>query len=252
MYRVDLNCDMGESFGAYTMGMDDQVIPYISSANIACGFHAGDPLVMEKTVELARCNGTAVGAHPGFPDLQGFGRRNLQVTPQEAKAYILYQTGALYAICRAHEIPLKHIKPHGALYNMAAKDYTLARAIAEGISQIDENLVFLGLCNSMMQKAAREVGIPFASEVFADRAYQEDGTLVPRSQEGAMITDEDLAVSRVIRMIKDHKVTSISGKEISIQPDSVCIHGDSPKALAFARKIRESLEKEGIAVWPLE
>ena len=251
MYKVDLNCDLGESFGAYTIGMDKEVIPFISSANVACGYHASDPVVMSKTVKMAAESHVAVGAHPGYPDLMGFGRRNMNVSPADAKAYVMYQIGALDAFCKAAGISMQHVKPHGAMYNMAGKDYKLARAICEGIYEVNPGLILLGLAGSQMLKAAEEVGLPCASEVFADRAYEEDGSLVARTKENAMITDENLAVSRVVRMIKENKVESVTGKDISIKADSVCVHGDGPKALAFVQKIREALASENIEIAPL-
>ena len=189
MKAVDLNCDLGESFGAYKIGRDEDVIPLISSANVACGWHAGDAVVMERTVKAAAEAGVAVGAHPGFPDLVGFGRRNMNITPSEAKAYIIYQIGALQAFCRACGVKLQHVKPHGALYNMAAKDEKLAAAICEGIASVSDEIILLGLSGSVMSDAAEKVGIGFASEVFADRAYEEDGTLVARSKPEAVIAD---------------------------------------------------------------
>ena len=251
MNQIDLNCDLGESFGAYTIGMDEQVIPYISSANIACGYHASDPVVMRKTVKLAQKNGIGIGAHPGFPDLMGFGRRNMNVSPDEAKAYIQYQLGALYAFCRAAGATLSHVKAHGALYNMAGKDYKLARAICEGILEFDENLILLALSGSEMIRAANDTGLKVASEVFADRAYEEDGSLVARTKPGSMITDEDEAIHRVVRMAKEGKVQSVSGKDIPISADSVCVHGDNAKALEFVQKIRTALTAEGIRILPL-
>lgn len=251
MYAIDLNSDLGESFGAYVMGRDDQIIPLISSANVACGFHAGDPVTMDKTAKVCKAAGAAIGAHPGFADLVGFGRRNMAVSPAEAKAMITYQIGALDAFCKANGLKMQHVKPHGALYNMAAKDATLARAICEGIYAYDPTLILLGLAGSEMIAQAKAIGLPWAAEVFADRAYEDDGTLVARTNPGAMIHDEDEAVARVIRMIKDGKVTSISGKDIDITPDSVCVHGDSEKALLFVQKIRSALESEGIAIRPL-
>lgn len=248
MLQVDLNCDLGESFGAYTIGMDSQVIPFISSANVACGYHAGDALVMQKTVAMCREHGVSVGAHPGFPDLQGFGRRNMVCTPPEVKAYVQYQLGALQAFCKAGGVPLHHVKPHGALYNMAAKDARLALAVAEAIAEVDENVVLQGLSGSEMLRAAKQVGIRAASEVFADRAYQQDGTLVPRSQPGAMITDEDVAIARVVRMVKEGVVTSIDGMDVPLQADSICVHGDGEKALLFVQKIRAVLTAEGIEI----
>jgi 5-oxoprolinase (ATP-hydrolysing) subunit A len=248
MYQIDLNCDLGESFGRYTLGMDEEVIPYISSANIACGYHASDPVIMEKTVRMAKINGVHVGAHTGFPDLLGFGRRNMNLTSKEAKTYTMYQIGALEGFCKAAGVPLYHVKPHGAFYNMAAKDYQLACAICEGIAAINPALVLLGLSNSQMEKAAKTVGITFKQEVFADRAYEDDGSLVARTKPGAMIDDEEVAIRRVIDIIKIGRVTSMNGKEIEIKADSVCVHGDGEKALAFVKLIRKALSEEGIVI----
>ncbi|MEY8352753.1 5-oxoprolinase subunit PxpA [Lachnospiraceae bacterium 54-53] len=245
---IDLNCDLGESFGAYKIGMDDEVLPYVTSANIACGFHGGDPMVMERTVALCREHGVSAGAHPGFPDLAGFGRRNMSLSPEEVRASVIYQIGALKAFCDGAGIKLRHVKPHGALYNMAAKDYGLAQAICRAVRETDGNLVLLALSGSQMLRAAEDLGLPYASEVFADRAYQSDGTLVPRSQKGAVIEDEDEAVRRVIRMAREGRVEAVDGSDISIQADSVCVHGDGVKALAFVKKIRESLLEAGIEV----
>jgi UPF0271 protein len=252
MYRVDLNSDLGESFGRYTLGMDDKIIPLITSANVACGYHASDPVVMEKTIGLAKAAGIRVGAHPGFPDLMGFGRRNMNVTPAEAKAYTLYQLGALDAFCKAQGVTMQHVKPHGAFYNMAAKDYTLAHAICEGIAAYNKDLIVMALCGGQLLRAAQDLGLRAASEVFADRGYEEDGTLVDRRKEGAMITDEDVAIARVVRMIKEGKVTAVTGKDIDIRADSVCVHGDGAKALAFVEKIRAALHAEGIEICPLD
>ena len=249
--KIDLNCDLGESFGAYKLGLDDQVLPYISSANVACGFHASDPVVMDKTVALAKDAGVAVGAHPGYPDLQGFGRRNMTIPPREVKAMVMYQIGALQAFCTAHGLKLQHVKPHGALYNMAGKDEALAMAVCEAIQAVDDSLILLGLSGSKMLEAADKIGLRSAREVFADRAYEEDGSLVARTKPGAMITDEDEAVARVIRMIREGRVTAVTGKDIPLRADSVCVHGDSPKALAFVQKIRAALTAEQIQIVPL-
>ena len=246
--KIDLNCDLGESFGNYKIGMDEEVIKFISSANIACGFHASDPLVMEKTVALAKENGVKVGAHPGFPDLVGSGRRNMNVSPAELKAMVMYQVGALAAFCKARDIKMNHVKPHGAMYNMAAKDIKLALAIAEGIAQVDDSLILLGLSGSQLLKAAQEVGLKSAAEVFADRAYEEDGSLVARTKAGAVIADENEVIERVIKMIKLGKVQTITGKEIEIKPDSICVHGDNPKALNFVKLIRQRLTQENIKI----
>ena len=215
---------------------------------MACGWHAGDPLVMEETVAMAKKSGVAVGAHPGFPDLMGFGRRNMAVTPEEAKAYIKYQLGALYAFTQSQGVKIQHVKPHGALYNMAAVDEKLARAMCEAVYEVDKDIIFMGLAGSKMIDAAKETGLKAASEVFADRAYNDDGTLVSRKLPGAVIKDKELAIRRVVRMVKEGKVESINGKDISIQADSICVHGDNPKALEFVRNIRETLQSEGVEI----
>jgi UPF0271 protein len=246
--RIDLNCDLGESFGAWKMGLDSEVIPYITSANVACGWHAGDPLVMDATVAACKAAGVAVGAHPGFPDLIGFGRRSVAASPVEVKAYVQYQVGALLAFCTAHKVALRHVKPHGALYNMAGKDEALALAICEGIAAVAPTLILLALSGSKMIDAAQAIGLPCAREIFADRAYEEDGSLVARGKPGAMITDEDLAIARVVGMVKNGTVETITGREIALSADSVCVHGDGPKALAFVKKIRAALEAEGVQV----
>lgn len=252
MVCVDLNSDLGESFGRYTLGMDDRVIPLITSANVACGYHASDPVVMEKTVAMAKEAGIRVGAHPGFPDLMGFGRRNMAVTPGEARACVLYQLGALEGFCRSGGIRMQHVKPHGALYNMAAKDYELSKGICQAIKEFDKNLIVLALSGGELARAAKDMGLRTAQEVFADRAYEEDGTLVSRGKPGAMITDEEEAIARVIRMVKEQTVTAITGKDIPIRADSVCVHGDGEKALAFVERIRQALGQAGIGLRPLE
>lgn len=251
MYKVDLNSDLGESFGAYKIGLDDEVVKYVTSVNVACGYHAGDPVVMNKTVAMAKEHGVAVGAHPGFPDLMGFGRRNMVVSPAEAKAYTQYQVGALSAFCKANGISLQHVKPHGAFYNMAAKDIALATAIAEGVASVNSDLIFMGLAGSLMLTAAKNAGLRTASEVFADRAYQADGTLVPRSKPGAVIHDTDVAIARTIRMVKEGKVTAITGEEVEIAADSICVHGDNVSAVEFVKNIRARLEAEGVTLAPL-
>lgn len=248
MYKVDLNSDLGESFGNYTLGMDEEILKYVSSANVACGWHAGDAMVMEKTVALAKANGVAVGAHPGFPDLMGFGRRNMVVTAEEAKTYTKYQLGALLAFTQSCGLKIQHVKPHGAFYNMAAVDEKLATAICEGIYEVDKDIILMGLACSKMITAAEKVGLRAASEVFADRAYNDDGTLVSRKLPGAVIKDKDQAILRTVRMVKEGKVTSINGNDIEIKADSICVHGDNPKALEFVKNIRETLENEGIVI----
>ena len=251
MKQVDLNCDLGESFGNYTCGLDAEVIPHISSANVACGFHASDPLVMMKTVALAKRYGVSVGAHPGYPDLVGFGRRNMTVSPVELKAMVQYQIGALQAFCKAQGTVLRHVKPHGAMYNMAAKDRKLADAICEAIGEVDSSLILLGLSGSQMLEAAKETGLPWASEVFADRAYEDDGSLTPRALPGSVITDEEEAIARVLQMVQEGTVTARSGKTIPIQADSICLHGDGVKAVEFARRIRAELTAAGVKIVPL-
>ncbi|MGN0143410.1 MAG: LamB/YcsF family protein [Clostridium sp.] len=248
MYKIDLNCDLGESFGNYKIGCDEEVIKYISSANIACGFHASDPVVMDKSVKLAKEYGVSVGAHPGLPDLAGFGRRNMNISLQEAKVMIQYQIGALNAFCTANKVKMHHVKPHGALYNMAGKDMELALALCEGIKSVNPELVLLSLSGSKMIEAAKITGLRSVSEVFADRAYNDDGSLVSRNMDGAVITDEDTAVSRVVRMIKENKVESINGIDIPISPESICVHGDGIKALEFVKKINKVLKDENIEI----
>lgn len=248
MDKVDLNCDMGESFGNYTCGMDADIAEYISSANAACGFHAGDPLVMEKTVSLCKDKGAAIGAHPGFPDLVGFGRRQLQTSPAELRSMVMYQVGALKTFCEAEGIKLQHVKPHGAMYNMAGKDEAMAEVICKAVKAVDPSLILMGGSGSKLLASAKAVGLRGASEVFADRAYEEDGSLVARSKPGAMITDEDEAIARVISMVKNHTVKAVTGKEIEVQADSVCLHGDSMKALVFAKKISQALKENGISI----
>lgn len=250
MISIDLNADLGESFGRYTLGMDEKIMEVISSANIACGFHAGDPMVMERTVRLAAEAGIAIGAHPGFPDLMGFGRRNMAVSPEEARAYILYQLGALDAFLRPMGIRMRHVKPHGALYNMAAADEQLARAICGAVKDFDPELRLVGLSGSLLIRAAEETGLRAISEVFADRSYEADGSLVSRRKPGAIISDEREALRRVIRMVKEGKVKAINGEEIAIRAESVCVHGDGEKALLFAKSIREALTANDIQVSP--
>ena len=239
---------MGESFGNYICGSDDEVVPFITSANVACGFHASDPLVMQKTVAMCKKNNVSVGAHPGFPDLVDFGRRKMQVSPAELKAMVMYQIGALQAFCLANGVSLAHVKPHGAMYNMAGKDEKMAMAICEGIYAVNPKLILLGLAGSKLLTAAKKTGLRVAQEVFADRAYEEDGSLVARNKAGAMITDETEAIARVISMIKMQRVQAITGKEIAVKADSICLHGDSPKAVLFAQKIRSALQNEGIKI----
>ena len=251
MYLVDLNSDLGESFGRYTLGQDQEILKHITSANVACGFHAGDPNVMAKTVELADLNGVRIGAHPGLPDLVGFGRREMTVSLAEAKNMVTYQLGALAAFLRKNGSTLQHVKPHGALYNMAARDRDLALVICEAVIEFDPSLILLGLAGSELYKAAQSMGLRRAQEFFSDRAYEEDGTLVPRSKTGSMIVDEPEAIERVIRAVKEQTVRAITGVDIPITADSICIHGDGARALEFAVKIRKGLAESGIKVTSL-
>jgi 5-oxoprolinase (ATP-hydrolysing) subunit A len=251
MHVVDLNCDMGESFGAYKMGRDEEILDYVTSANIACGFHAGDPTTMRKTVRLALEKNVGIGAHPGFQDLAGFGRRNIDITPQEAYDIVVYQIGALYAFVKSEGGKLQHVKPHGALYNIAAKNAPIAEAIAEAVYKVDPELILLGLAGGELVKAGKKIGLKTASEVFSDRTYQEDGSLTSRREDNALIKDHDVACRQVIRMVKEGNVASLQGKDVSIQADTICIHGDGEHALDFAKYIRESLKEAEITVTKL-
>jgi UPF0271 protein len=250
--RIDINCDMGESFGSWRMGADEQVMPYITSANVACGAHAGDPVVMRRTVRLAREAGVSVGAHPGYVDLTGFGRREMQIDPQEVEASVIAQIGALAAIARAEGLPLRHVKAHGALYNMAARERPLADAIARAIAAVDRSLVMFGLPNSAMIDAGRDAGLRVAAEGFADRAYQPDGSLVPRSRAGAVIHDPDTVVSRAVRMVRDGIVLTPDDREVPLRVETICVHGDTPGAHELARRIRAGLEAAGVEVRSLQ
>jgi 5-oxoprolinase (ATP-hydrolysing) subunit A len=248
MLSIDLNCDMGESFGLYKMGQDDQILPYVSSVNIACGFHAGDPSVMRKTVRMAAEQKVAIGAHPGFLDLQGFGRRNMDVSPEEVFNYVVYQVGALTGFVKAEGLTLHHVKPHGALYNMAARNYRLAIAIARAVYAIDPTLILYGLSGSELIRAGKEVGLKTASEIFADRTYQADGSLTPRNHPDALIPVVDRAVEQVIQMVQHGTVKTLQGSEITIQADTVCIHGDGEHAVKFAKQIHKRLHEANIRI----
>ncbi|MDF2680396.1 MAG: LamB/YcsF family protein [Brevibacillus sp.] len=246
MKFVDINCDMGESYGAYKLGNDSEILDYISSANIACGFHAGDPATMRKTVRMAMEKGVALGAHPGLPDLVGFGRRNMDVSPQEAYDMVVYQIGALQAFVQAEGGTMQHVKPHGALYNMAATRAPLAEAVAEAIYKVNPSLVLFGLAGSELTRAGEKIGLRTAHEVFADRTYQEDGTLTPRSQPDAMITEQTDSLRQVVRMVMEGSVLSRQGVDVSIRADTICIHGDGAHALEFARSIHAACKDAGI------
>jgi len=248
IYTVDLNCDMGESYGAFTMGSDEIILPFVTSANIACGFHAGDPAVMKKTVRQAIAKGVVIGAHPGLPDLQGFGRREMAVSPEEAYDLVVYQIGALAAFVKSEGGILHHVKPHGALYNMAAVNRELAAAIAEAVYKVEPGLILYGLSGSELIAEGAKAGLKVANEVFADRTYQQDGSLTSRKLADAMVTDDQLAISRVLRMVKEGKVKSQQGVDIDITADTICIHGDGKHAVLFAEKIYTAFKKEGIAM----
>jgi len=246
MHAIDLNCDMGESFGAWRLGRDEEIMGYVTSVNIACGYHAGDPGTMRRTVQQAMRSGAAIGAHPGLPDLQGFGRREMAISPQEAHDLVLYQIGALQAFVRAEGGRLQHVKPHGALYNMAAKDRKLAEAIAEAVYRVDPSLILFGPSGSELLDAGNRIGLRTASEVFADRTYQEDGSLTPRDRENAVIADVDAAVRQVIEIVTTGKVRTVTGALIPMQADTVCLHGDGAHAVLFAKTIHQALERAGI------
>jgi 5-oxoprolinase (ATP-hydrolysing) subunit A len=248
--RVDLNCDMGESFGPWAMGSDAEVLRSVTSANIACGFHAGDPEVMRRTVRAARDAGVAVGAHPGLPDLVGFGRREMNVSPAEVEDMVLYQLGALAAFAAAEGVGLKHVKAHGALYNMAARDMSLASAIARSVASFDPQLVLFGLAGSLLLEAGRKAGLRVASEGFADRAYERDGSLTPRSRPGAVIHEPGRVVDRAVRMVMEGRVTAADGSDLTLHVDTLCTHGDTPGAQTLVRQLRAGLESNGVAVRP--
>ena len=246
--RIDLNADLGESFGAWSMGQDAQLMPLISSANVACGFHAGDSVTIRATVRLARAHGVAVGAHPGFPDLGGFGRREMEMRPQEVEDLVLYQVGALAAIARSEGVRLQHVKAHGALYNMACRDEALAAAIANAVVAFDPTLVLFGLPESALLQAGLDAGLPVAAEAFADRAYHPDGSLAPRSEPGSVIHDVDTVVARAVAMVRDQTVVATDGTAIQFEADTLCLHGDTPGAALLAAAVRRGLEDVGVVV----
>ncbi|TFJ94301.1 LamB/YcsF family protein [Lentibacillus salicampi] len=246
--RIDLNCDMGESFGMYTIGADERLLPYITSANIACGAHAGDPAVMERTVQLAKQHGVAVGAHPGFPDIAGFGRRMIDYLPDEVYQMVVQQIGSLQAFCTVHNVKMQHVKPHGALYNAAAKSRSTADAIARAVRDVNGELLLFGLAGSELLTAGREAGLHVASEVFADRTYQADGSLTPRYEADALVTDVDEAVLQVEGMLQTGTVRAVGGEQVVIESDTICVHGDGSHAVTFAEKLRTALERDGVHV----
>ncbi|HSI66129.1 MAG TPA: 5-oxoprolinase subunit PxpA [Planococcus sp. (in: firmicutes)] len=248
IFRVDLNCDMGESLGSNKVGNDEEILDFVTSANIACGFHAGDPATMRKTVKLALEKNVGIGAHPGLQDLSGFGRRNMAITPQEAYELTVYQIGALAGFVKAEGGKLQHVKAHGALYNMAASSPLLSEAIAEAVYRIDPELVLFGLSDSELIKACKRIGLRSASEVFSDRTYQRNRSLTPRTEKNALITDSEIAINQVIRMVKENKVTTVDGSDTIIKAETICIHGDGTNALEFAVNISTSLREAGIEI----
>ncbi len=250
--NIDLNCDMGESFGAWRMGDDERMMAHITSANIACGFHAGDPLVMQKTVRLAVESGVGIGAHPGFPDLVGFGRRNLQTAPGEIRAMMIYQIGALSAFAQAEGARIQHVKPHGALYNLAADSEAIAHEVVEAVFSVNPEWILVTQPGCVLAEMAERKGLRVAREVFPDRAYLENGRLAPRSMPGAVIHDLDTVKNRIVRLIREGVLEAITGKPISLQADTLCIHGDTPGAVDLAALIRRELVQAGIAVMPME
>ncbi|MDM7465397.1 5-oxoprolinase subunit PxpA [Staphylococcus warneri] len=249
--QIDLNCDLGEAFGNYSFGGDKDILPLITSANIACGFHAGDANVMNETIQLAKRHNIGIGAHPGLPDLQGFGRRKLDMSPEEVYNIVVYQLGALNGFCQIHDVKMNHVKPHGALYQMGAKDKSIASAIAQAVYDFDKTLVFVGLANTLLISEAKKLSLKTASEVFADRRYEDDGQLVSRKEPDAVISDSDEALNQVVKMVTENKVISKNNKEITLQADTICVHGDGAHALEFVTKIREKLTKEGIDIQSL-
>ncbi|GAA0329161.1 5-oxoprolinase subunit PpxA [Bacillus carboniphilus] len=243
---IDINCDLGESYGVYKLGQDSFMMPEVTSVNIACGFHAGDPQIISETIEMAIHHNLRIGAHPGFPDLQGFGRRNMVMTPNEIYNMVLYQIGAFSAFLKVHDYPLHHVKPHGALYNMAAVNEEYAAPIVRAIADFDSSIKLYALSGSILATVAERAGLPVFHEVFADRTYQNDGTLTPRSCKNALIKDDQQAIQQVVNLVESGKVLSVDGKWIPLKADTVCIHGDGEHALMFAQKLRKQLvKKEG-------
>jgi UPF0271 protein len=249
--RIDLNSDVGESFGVWTRGNDEALMPYLTSASIACGWHGGDPQVMRRTVALAKTHGVKVGAHPGFPDLLGFGRRPMQLSSEEVRDYVLYQIGALWAFVRAEEMRLQHVKPHGALYHAAANDRLLAEAVVAAIAAVDSALILIGPPGSELVRAGQRAGLRTAREGFGDRVYNEDGTLVPRSVPGALLTDSDAVADQVLLMAEG-RVRTVTGRMIPMETDTICLHGDTQDAPVIAKRLRERLSSAGIQTIALE
>jgi UPF0271 protein len=248
MPSIDLNCDMGEGHGGRGLDDDEALAPLISSMNVACGFHASDPATMRRTVRLAKQHGVAVGAHPSYPDRAGFGRRSLGATPEEVRDDVTYQVGALWAFCRAEGVPLRHVKPHGALYNAAARDEALAAAVCQAAWAVDPALAVVGLAGSRMAAVARRLGVRWVGEAFADRAYGRDGALVPRAEPGAVIHDPSLVAERAVRLAREGRVAAMDGSDLEVEARTLCVHGDTPGAVELVKAVRERLAREGIAV----
>ena len=248
MLRIDLNADVGEAFGAYPMGDDAGLMSSVTSASIAAGFHAGDPTVLRVTIRLAKWRGVSVGAHPAFPDLAGFGRRAMSVGDQEAEDLVLYQIAAVGGVAAAEGVELQHVKPHGALYNMAAKDARLARAIVRAVAAYSPSLILFGPPDSELLNAGRAAGLRVAAEVFADRTYQADGSLTPRTSRDAIIHDSSVVVSRAVRVVKENRVDAVDGTTIHVEADTICVHGDTPGAARLAGRLRLGLEDAGVVV----
>ncbi len=249
--RIDINCDMGESYGAYRLGRDSEVMEYISSANIACGWHAGDPLVMDYTVRLAKEKGVGAGAHPAYPDLMGFGRRRMDLTFDEIEKYVIYQIGALYGFTKAHGIPLQHVKAHGALGNIAFSDLEVSKAFARGVLRFSKEIILVVYAGTVMVRAAKEIGVRFVEEVYADRVYNPDGTLQSRKIPGSVIHDPEKAARQALTMAQEGYVIAHDGTKVNVIPGSICVHGDTPTAVSILQKIREGLRKASIAVKPM-
>lgn len=248
MKAIDLNCDMGESFGRYVLGTDEVLMDYVSSINLACGFHAGDPLVMQRTVEMAVKKKVAIGAHPAYPDLQGFGRRFIEMSAEEVEAMVLYQLGALWGFVKVAGAELIHVKPHGALYNRAAQDIKTARAIASAVRRFSKMLILVGLANSALVQVGQEIGLKTANEGFVERGYQEDGSLIPRGQKGDLIHDPRVAAQQAVRLATEGIAMQVSGHSVEVKVDTLCIHGDSPQAVSIVKAVRSALEEAGLEI----
>lgn len=251
MYKIDLNSDVAESFGDYRIGNDDEIFKHITTANVACGWHAGDPMIMDHAMQLAKKYNVQVGAHPGCPDMMGFGRRKMLLSPEEVKNYTKYQIGALKAFTDSYGIKLTHMVPHGSWGGLSQTDYEFCEALCQGVYEVDKTIRIHYIAGTLLGEVAKSKGMDTASIIFADRAYMEDGKLAPRSMENSVIKDEELAISRCVKMIKEKKVIAITGKEIDMHGDTLCVHGDGEKALLFLLKIRERFEQEGIKITSL-